>query len=420
MRAFGKYKHKKAYSKLLFACCLFYMFNIALKLSYGVQMVAIIDDFGTTNSQVAVGLTIYYVIYAVVQVALAFIITRINIRRLLIYTTILTCISFSFIGVCNELWQLCLLYSVNGIFHAGAWGTISYIFGKNLPGETLSFANKIITNCFAIGNALSYLVSSIFIHYLSWKFTFVFFSVLYLLSMLYMLIQTNKTEKLLQVEKEDDVVVVDDIHKGYCIPKEKKFNVVGVVILLCVISFVANNLAYGINNWIPSLLTDEHNFPMSLSIFISLFMPIVSVFANYFAMGIFDRKGKILSVTNVIGLMSIALLGVMVFLYDWNLIFAILMSAGLRFITTSYLAGYGGYTMMKFKYHINTGTANLIINSAASIGAGVGPLLTGLILDVFDWKAYYIFLIMLCSIGVIIGVIGSLVIKKKKNIVGYI
>jgi sugar phosphate permease len=105
-----------------------------------------------------------------------------------------------------------------------------------------------------------------------------------------------------------------------------------------------------------------------------------------------------------------------VFTYGLNLLFAIIVSLVLKLLVEAYMASFSSYTLMKFKNYINTGTSSLMVNSAASLGAGVIAIVSGLVMDAFGWSNYYLFLAILCAISVAICGIGSIIIKKKSNI----
>lgn len=417
MSVFEKYKYGHHYRTILVACYLFYTMTMAIKLAYTSQLVEIESFFKTSKALASLGLTIYYFVYALAQVGLGLIISKIDIKKFLVITAILSAVSFSLIGVTNELWQVWIILGLNGIFQCGGWGGVTYILGKNLPNDTLSHCNKILVTGSVVGTAFSYLVSSICIEFLSWKLTFVIIGILYLASTLFLLYQENKIEKIhsRHDELDFDTFIKDHTH-DYVIPKGEKVNLVPIMIFIVVLSFLGNCLYYGIGNWIPSYLKEVHLFPTSLSILITLTMPLASVPSRIVMFKSFDKSGKIFPKSTLIGLILTIILVVMVFTYGLNLLFAIIVSLVLKLLVEAYMASFSSYTLMKFKNYINTGTSSLMVNSAASLGAGVIAIVSGLVMDAFGWSNYYLFLSILCAISVAICGIGSIIIKKKSNI----
>ncbi len=417
MSTFEKYKYAKNYKTILIACYLFYTLTMALKLTYTSQLVEIESFFNTSKVLASLGLTIYYFVYAIAQVCLGLVISKIDIKKFLVISAILSSVSFSLIGITNELWQVWIILGLNGIFQCGGWGGITYILGKNLPNDTLSHCSKILVTGSVVGTAFSYLISSICIEFLSWKFTFVVIGALYLASTLFLLIQESRIEKIhsRHDELDFDKTIKDHTH-DYVIPKGEKVNLVPIIIFIVVLSFLVNCLYYGIGNWIPSYLKEVHSFPTTLSILITLTMPLASVPSRIVMFKSFDKSGNIFPKSTLIGVILTAMLIIMVFTYGLNLLFAIIASLVLKVVMEAFVAGFSSYTLMKFKNYINTGTSSLIVNSSASFGAGVIAIVSGLVMDAFGWSNYYLFLAILCAISVTICGIGGLIIKKKSKI----
>ena len=417
MSTFEKYKYAKNYKTILIACYLFYTLTMALKLAYTSQLVEIESFFNTSKALASLGLTIYYFVYAIAQVCLGLVISKIDIKKFLVISAILSSVSFSLIGITNELWQVWIILGLNGIFQCGGWGGITYILGKNLPNDTLSHCSKILVTGSVVGTAFSYLVSSICIEFLSWKFTFVVIGALYLASTLFLLIQESRIEKIhsRHDELDFDKTIKDHSH-DYVIPEGEKVNLVPIMAFIVVLSFLVNCLYYGIGNWIPSYLKEVHAFPTTLSILITLTMPLASVPSRIVMFKSFDKSGNIFPKSTLIGGILTIILSLMVLTYGLNLIYAIIISLALKIIIEAFAAGFSSYTLMKFKNYINTGTSSLIVNSSASFGAGVIAIVSGLVMDAFGWSNYYLFLAILCAISVIICGIGGLIIKKKSKI----
>ena len=111
----------------------------------------------------------------------------------------------------------------------------------------------------------------------------------------------------------------------------------------------------------------------------------------------------------------------MIFVYDTNLVAATIMSTLLRFVIAAFATSSSTYVTMKFEYHINAGASALLVNSLASVGAGLAPLFTGMIIESsFGWRGYYIFLATVAIVALLINIVGYLVISKKKNLTKWI
>ena len=423
MSIFNKYKFGSNYKKLLLACYMFNLLIFAIKLVYTAQLPAIIDFFQTTRAQASLGLTIYYFVYAAAQIALSFFITKINFKTYLLITSTLSTILFSLISITDSLTFIWIIFAINGFLQAGCWGGTVFIISKYLPNETLSYSNKLLSTSSTVGNAITYLISAFFVAVANWKITFVFFGIVLLLSILYLFIQVKIIDKLKRQENEEiDIEESDNStekHSTYVVPLGVKFNTSLFMIFIVIVAFLCNSLIYGLGNWIPNLLKEIHGFPTSLSILLTMIMPLIAVCATLVMYNNFDKKGKIFSKTAFLSFVLLLMTIMMIFGFDLNFIFAIIMCALLKFLPQAAYSGYSTYTLLKIKNYINPGTSTLIVNSVASFAAGLMPFITGLIMDNFGWMEYYAFMSLITLILLILIVVGNIVIKKKNNITAW-
>lgn len=422
MSIFKQYKYAKNYKRLLFAAYMFNMLVFAIKLVYTAQLPAVIDFFGTTKANATLGLTIYYFVYAASQIALSFFITKINFKWYLFITSILSAISFSIIGAIDSLFAIWIIFALNGFLQAGCWGGIIFIISKYLPNETLSYSNKLLSTATTIGNAITYAISAFFVAIADWRLTFVFFGILFFISIVYLFVQIGIVDKITKRKDEYSFDYIDTNNKkgkqnnSYVLPSGIRFNVKLLLTYIIICSFLINCLNYGIGNWIPNLLKDVHGFPTALSILLTMVMPLISMLATIVMYNNFDKSNNIFLKSCILALVLLALIIVMIFGFDLSFVFAILMCVLLKFLPTAVSAGYGSYTLVKIKNYINSGSSTLVVNSGAAIAAGLMPFITGLIMDNYGWATYYTFMAGICLITFLFIFIGIIIINKKKNI----
>ncbi len=417
MKFFDKYKYGSYYKKLLIACYVFYLFSIMVKLTYSVEIEEVIDHFRRDRSDVALGLTIYYFVYAAAQFGLALIIHRINIKRFLIASTMLSALSFGVIGFSSDLWQVGLILGLNGVLQSFVWGGITYIVSKYFPPEILSFSSKILATGLAVANTATYGIAAVFVQFLDWRYTFVFFAVLLAISVFYMIYRAKLTENALKNGEPEIIYIPEDNRAEYVIPHDVKFNKPLLLSFLFFLALAVTVLTYGVGNWVPGLLKNVHDFPSSLSILVALITPIVTLPATLIMYNIFDEFNRIMSISAFVGFITVTLLTLMIFVYDTNLVVALVMSALLRFFIAAYATSFSAYVTMKFEYHINGGSSALLVNALASMGAGLAPYFTGLIIEgSLGWRGYYAVLTAIAVVTLIVNLVGCIVIKKRKNL----
>ena len=425
MSIFNRYRYAKNYKKLLIAAYAFTLLVFAIKLVYTAQLPAVIDFYETTKSNATIGITIYYFVYALAQIALSFYITKINFKNYLLITSILSAISFSLIGVIDSLVTIWVIFAINGFFQAASWGGIVYVISKYLPNETLSYSNKFLATSSTVGNAVTYAVSAFFVEFTDWRITFIFFGVLFLISIVYLFIQIGILDKISKRKDEYSFEYIKQDNSNvkektsYVVPFGVKFNVGLLMVFIITASFLSNCLIYGLGNWIPNLLKDMYGFPTSLSILLTMVMPLISMIATLAMYRSFDKSSRVFSKTGIMAIILLVLTIIMIFGFDKNFIFAILMCALLKYLPTAVSSGYNSYTLVKIKNYINSGTSTLIVNSGAAIAAGLMPFVTATIMDSFGWAAYSMFMAVICLLLVALIFVGCILVKKKNNITAW-
>lgn len=410
----SKYKYKREYTKFIIAAFVFWVAICSIKMVYNAEMVDIIEHYGATKAEVSTGLTLYYFAYAVGQLLFAMLVGRIDMRKCIVLTTLLSAVSYGIVGLTTELWQLWVILCLNGFLHSSTWGGISYFVARVLPNDSISYANKLLSAGLTVGMAVTYGMSGFFVAYLSWKATFIFFAVVLFLSTLWLVYQEKRTEDC--VKRGDEIPTPEVImnNNKFVVPSGLKLNAKPMLRHIMLASFLVNCIGYGVANWIPNLLKEVHMFPNHLSILLTFMMPIVSLPCSFVMYTYFDKKGNvflsgIVTGTTLLGIVLALALG-----YNASFLFAIILCILFKFVQGCYSNCYSSNTMMKLKYYIDAGRSAFLINAAASLGAGLMPLFTGVVLDKFGWRDYYIVMAGITLVSLAVSVISYINVHKNK------
>ena len=420
MVIFNKYKYKNAYKLLFIACYLFHFSTVAIRLSYSTLLVEIVGDFSQSKANVGLGLTFYYFIYALAQIVLSIFITKINVKKFITATTVLSAVTFSLTLISSELWQMFLILGLNGIFQCASWGGLMFIISKYFPEETISYCNAHLISCFAIANAVAYGVSAFFVEFLSWRYVFLFWSILLVLSITIFAIMHNRLENLLKNGDEIPSTaqsLKDD--KSIIVPSDLKFDKVKLIVVLSLGALLFHLVNYGFTNWIPNLLTEIHSLKSSHAIFATLGLTLLTVPVTIITYKYLDKTNNVFILGAILSAISVAIFVALTFTYKENISVAIIFSALIKLLITAITTVFSSYIAIKLKNHINGGTTALIFNSISSVGAGIAPFITGAIMDASSFKEYYLFLAITLFIVATTLVILKLSIKKSKDLNEY-
>lgn len=408
----NKFNNDSVYWFLLISSWLIYVFTIVAKSIYNAEIIEIMNAFDINKTVAGYATTAYYFTYGFMQLVIAKILPKINLRKYVVVTVTAASISTALVGVASEIWQICILLGLCGIFHAAVWPGCVAIMGKWLPLHMQPTANALFSVGFATGFIVSYLFSALFIGFASWTTTFIVFGIGTLIPIFLFNISFKK------VYKKDNVEDETSSEKQANAPAFGRINhkiiknyLIVFFLLVCVTSFLVNVAYYGINNWIPNLMYDVFNMPSSLSTLISVLVPIVGIIGPLVAI-IFTNKYNLWHVMGIFTLSAVALIILLSFGYSINIVLSLAASV----IALTMLRGtnntLGVSLVLRTINLFNAGSFAAIINALASLGASVAPPLTGSIIDNFGRSVYYIFVFIVLLVSVLLVIILNRITKK--------
>lgn len=400
---------------LLISSWLVYVFTIVAKSIYNAEIIEIMKAFDVSKSVAGYATTAYYLTYGFMQLVIAKILPKINIRKYMVITIAAASLCTALVGIATEIWQICVLLGLCGIFHAAAWPGCVYIMGNCLPNRMQPTANALFSVGFATGFILSYLFSALFIGFSSWTTTFLVFG----LGAFIPIILFNISFKKVSDNNESNTSNANSSNKDKAPAFEsvnhkiiRKYLLV-FFLLVCVTSFLVNIVYYGVNNWIPSLMYDEFNMPSSISTLISVLVPIVGIVGPLIAIK-FTNKHNLWGVMAAFSLIGAALLLALVFGYNSQMIFALAASILVLTMLRGTNNTLGVSLILRARNLFNAGSFAAIVNALASLGASVAPPLTGSIIDNFGRSVYYVFLFIVLLVSVVLVFILNRLTKRIK------
>lgn len=404
--------NKKVYMRLIYSMFLLYIITVAVKITYSAQMVEIAKEFSTGKTEVGIGLTIYYVVYGVAQLVLSRFVGRINMRRFIVGSIICSSISFGLIVVANRLWQLWLILALNGVFQSGIFGGCMHFLGKYLPGELEAYASNVMNVGFAVGNIMAYAISSAFVAVTKWQDTFMFFAIVQLLMLVVFVTGESNAKKKVGARKVEGPQREDGEEKNN--KASKKAGIV-MIVVAAIMFFVTCN-QYLVSNWVPNLLTEVYGLPSSVSILITLFVPLGMVVGSILIVNLCSHGKEQFKVSLIMIAIATAVVGLLCFLYRANMIFALILSVVFVVCVRPISSLFGTYTTFRLGKIIEPARLSLIGNAFASIAAAVAPTLSGMVMDNFGWTAYYISIFIFSIVALIVTYTGKMVFERMLNI----
>ncbi|MBO4594481.1 MAG: MFS transporter [Clostridia bacterium] len=396
-------REKRITFGLILSCWLAYMLSMCMKISYSASMVAIKDEYDVPNVIASLPITLYYSFYAIIQVILAPIFSKINVKRYMMVTFVISGLSFLSIFFYSPMWYICSVLALNGIMHGSVWCGSIVTLNKHLSRKTMDKTLLFLSAAFSVGSALSFGLSSLSIHLGNWRITFITLGTAFLVTTLYMFFTITRMEKsdLKPVDDENGIPLKKRVYTAER-PSAKPLFVLSLISV-----FFSSFLYYGFANWMPTILKSNFGLADSMATLITVLFPTVAylgpVLSEFFCNRIKNDFLVIFLSAAVVTGISLLLC----FVYGLNVILtiAVIVTIGifLRLLNNTF----GVLVPLHIKNYVNYGLTSADINASASASAAASPFMIALILDLSgnDWHTGFFVLfsitllvLTLCSV----------------------
>jgi len=174
-----------------------------------------------------------------------------------------------------------------------------------------------------------------------------------------------------------------------------------VLIILMVLAFLAiinNLLKDGLTIWLPSILQEKYNFSDSLSISLTLILPILGTLGTILAVSLSKKINSIINLVSLLFLLSTISLTIIIFFFKTPYWFIVLFFFGL---ISLFMHGINNIiTSMAplfLRNKINSGMVAGILNGFCYVGSTISSYLLGVIVDHYGWN-YLLYMLLIINI----------------------
>ena len=187
---------------------------------------------------------------------------------------------------------------------------------------------------------------------------------------------------------------------------------------ICVLAFFAvaiNLVKDGLVTWVPSILKAQYGLEDSVSILLTLTLPILAIFGNIIAVGLYRKLG---SFVGSIGLLffGIALLtGAVLGLLHTNIVvLTVVCFAVISCLASSCNSTVTSIFPLYMKGKINSGMIAGVLNGFCYAGSTISSYGLGVVADLWGWNAVFYLLLGVSLLVVAVALVYMLISKRKK------
>ncbi len=424
----------RIFKLLIAACFALYTSMMCIKSVFSAELVTFIEAMQTDKFNASLANTYYFITYAIVQVVLAFLMHKLNVRLYLIVTVPLAAVCGILVAVASDMAQVWILFALQGAFQAGIYACCMYTLGVYLPPNLISTGNAFLQSGFAIGNTVAYGVSASCVAAGSWRAPYVIFGVILICSIVFFAVVTARIKKaypdaeskmrVVASESEKTTHDSDSFYNRGLFTLGTKKRVFWFYFWSIVYSVLATTLYYSINNWVGNFFKEVYGFPDSVSIVISVVVPIMTFFGPAIAISVSKKYKNFVKVGVVASAIPLVVAAALIFVYGVSVIVAVLLIAAF-IVSTRVLTGLQSVATFDMRTQVNTGAYTALINAAAAVSAGVAPTVIGKMVDfanvngVNGNEGWILMFINAAVIAVVVSVflaVAHLLTKNKNNL----
>ena len=391
-------------------CWLVYSSAYLGRYSYSSNINSIIDFYNVSHADAGLVTTLFFFAYGVGQVVNGLLCSKYNQKTVIFLSLFVSSVINLAIFFGAPFYTIKYLWLLNGICQSVLWPTLISVLSRALKGNSLPKALVFMGSTTAVGTFVVYGISSLLAIWDRFDLSFIIGAILMLLVGLIWLKNYNKylSADNRNAEPEREPVVSDGNGKG------------GFIALICALALfgvITNFLKDGLGTWVPSILKEKFELTNSLSILLSLALPVLGIFSTKINTVI---QVKIPSFTTLCGLwfaMSTVCTGAVCLLINTNAWYVVLLLFALiNLFMNGANSVITGMAPLYMRNKVNSGLVAGVLNSFCYLGSTISSYGLGYVVDTMGgWGAVFTVFLISSAIPVAVCLMMG-VAKKLKNI----
>lgn len=399
---------------LFFLCWIAYFSTYICRLNYSAVMPELSASGLFSESQIAAVSSAFFICYGLGQLVSGAVGDKLSPRYMIFGGVLISGVSNILIFLFHTFYAaLLLLWGLNGAVQSMVWSPILRVAGEYFGGREKEKFGIDIATTVPLGTLASYGVSLVTMLFLPWHYVFLTCGIIVLIAAAYWFLRTGRLlPHLKKVEYHQD----DPKKQGRVLPLKKLAGMMissGIVVLMLSI-IIQGTLKDSVTQWIPTYFDSQFHTGTSISLVMTMVLPIINVTGAYFARMI-DRRIRNELTTSVIFFgIAAAFLAVLLLFGSKNMILSLICMAGVTNCMFAINVMLITMVPLRFSKFGRVSTVAGLVNAMAYIGCGALNLAAGALLERTGTEWNILFILWLClAVGALV-LTASCVIPWKK------
>lgn len=394
---------------LIFLCWAAYTAAYVARLNYNASMVEILSQLSITKASAGSVSSFFFFAYGAGQLVNGLLSKRYNTKHSVSLALFASCLINLGMTFCRGIDTMKILWFFNGAFQSVLWPSLIKTLSDNLADSKLSKAVMVMSTTVASGTFAAYGLAALF-SYLGLEWTTIFYVASALVGIVAVLwftgmgtIQKEKSETEFTEKKE----------KGK-LSLAPSFIISLVVIL---ISAITNGfIKDGITTWVPSILKEEFGVSSSLSIIVTLLLPVLSIFGTSLVNALHKKQKDENALNGIFYFVSIIFTVLIILTLKLKSVpLTLMLFGGIACLMSAVNNVITSVVPLYSRDKIDSGLSAGLLNTFCYIGSTLATSMLGKIADTNGWNDVFICILVFTAVSFMLCLASVVFNKKVKN-----
>ena len=393
---------------LIFLCWAAYTVAYVGRLNYNASMVEILSQMGTTKEAAGTVSSFFFFAYGAGQLINGLLSKKYNTKYSVTVALAASCIINLAMTFCQGIDSMKYLWFLNGAFQSILWSSLIKTLSDNLADSRLSKAVMVMSTTVASGTFSAYGLAALF-SYLGLDWTTIFYVASVLVGAVAVLwfigmstVKKEKTEKEVAERKVKSSLSFTPIF------------IISIAVIL--ISAISNGfIKDGITTWVPSILKEEFGVPSSLSIIVTLLLPVLSIFGTSLVNALHKKQKDENALNGIFYFVTIIFTVLIILTLNLKSVpLTLMLFGGIACLMSAVNNVITSVVPLYSRDKIDSGFSAGLLNTFCYIGSTLATSMLGKIADTKGWNDVFVCILIFTAVSFALCFVSAVLNKKVK------
>lgn len=373
------------------------------------------DYFGVSHASAGLATTFFFFAYGIGQFLNGFLCKYYN-RRIAVSASLLLAAGLNLCVFCGIAFRyIKYLWLLNGLAQSVLWPTLVCVLSDNLQISERKAAVMAMSTTTAAGTLLAYGGSALFSVWNGFRYSFlVGAAATASVGIVWFFCYRSATSEHIVTDAETQRPIQPHVQRA-------DSRVYWMFAILAIFAVVNNLVKDGLTTWVPSILKEQYGFRDSLSILLTLLLPVLGFFGTALATEMGKKIRSFVALSCVLFLCAFVCLGISTAFLNTSIWIVLLISLGL---ISLFMHGVNNVIISMAPLYsagqVNSGLVAGVLNGCCYLGSTLSSYGLGLVADNFGWNGAFYVLLALTAVPIIVAFMAALIRRiggpaKRKN-----